>query len=59
MLLGQALRSVADNPSRVVLFKMEWRIVAMQRYEGVQEYFCCVREDFVVEVMRFGERGAK
>ena len=41
-----------------VLLKIEWQIVAMQRYEGVWEYFSRVRETFVVKVMRFGEGGA-
>ena len=42
-----------------VLLKIEWRIVAMQRYEGVREYFFRVREAFVVNVLRFGERGVE
>ena len=48
-----------NNLSHAVLLYIEWRIVAMQRYEGVREYFSRVREAFVVEVVRFGERGAK
>ena len=31
----------------------------MQRYEEVREYFSCVWEAFVIEVVRFGERGVK
>ena len=44
---------------RVALLKIEWQIVAMQRDEGVQEYFSHVREAFVVKVVIFGERGTK
>ena len=59
LLLGQASRGAKDNLSRAVLFCIEWRNVAMQWYEGVREYFSRVREAFVVEVVRFGERLAK
>ena len=31
----------------------------MQSYEEVREYYSCVLEAFVVEVVRFGERGVK
>ena len=31
----------------------------MQRYEGVREYFFRVREAFVVEMVKFGEREVK
>ena len=44
---------------RAVLLKIEWQIVAMQRYEGVREYFSHVPEAFVVNVVKFGERGAE
>ena len=53
------MRGAEDNPSRAVFLKIERKIVAMQRYEGVREYFSRVRETFVVEVVSFGERGAK
>ena len=36
---------------------MEWQIVAMQRYEGVQEYFSRVREASAVKMVRFAESG--
>ena len=39
----------------MVLLKIEWRIVAIQRYEWVWEYFFRVQEAFVVKVVRFGE----
>ena len=42
-----------------VLLEIEWRIVVMQRYERVWEYFSFVQEAFVVKVVRFGERGAE
>ena len=43
-----------------MFFKIgESGIVARQRYEGVREYFSGVWEAFVVQVVRFGERGAK
>ena len=41
------------------LLKIEWQIVAMQRFEEVREYFSPVREAFVVKVVGFGEQGAK
>ena len=59
LLLDQASRSAEDNQSHAVFLKIEWRIVAMQRYEGVWEYFSRVPDAFVVEVVRFGEQGAK
>ena len=59
VLHGQASCGAEDNASRAVLLKIEWQIVAMQRYEGVWEYFSRVREAFVVRVVRFGEQGVK
>ena len=47
-MLGQASRGAEDNPSCAVLCN-----------EGVWEYFSCVQEEFVVDVVRFGERGVK
>ena len=53
------MHSIKDNDQHHVVLEIEWQIVAMQRYKGVQEYFQHVREAFVVKVMRFGERGVE
>ena len=45
--------------SRAVLLNIDWRIVAMQWYEGMREYFSRVREAFVVKVVKIGKQGVK
>ena len=52
---GRASRGTKDNGRRRAVLEIEWRIVAMQRNEGVQEYISHVREEFVVKVVKFGE----
>jgi len=44
-----------NNDLHRAVLKIEWRIVAMQRYEGVREYFSLVLEVFVFKVVRFSE----